>query len=64
MGFRCCVPNCRGNYDNGPRVSVFSFPKDEDLRRKWTRAIHRKNFHPSQSSKVSIVESNILILML
>ncbi|KAH6922059.1 hypothetical protein HPB50_008525 [Hyalomma asiaticum] len=37
---RCCVPNCRGNYDNGPKVRVFSFPKD-DRRAKWERAVRR-----------------------
>ncbi|XP_049843225.1 uncharacterized protein LOC126295016 [Schistocerca gregaria] len=25
----CCMPNCTGNYDNGPKVSVFYFPSDE-----------------------------------
>ncbi|KAH7934252.1 hypothetical protein HPB49_023707 [Dermacentor silvarum] len=37
---RCCVLNCRGNYDNGPKVRVFSFPKD-DRRAKWERAVRR-----------------------
>ncbi|KAH7948992.1 hypothetical protein HPB49_003981 [Dermacentor silvarum] len=37
---RFCVPNCRGNYDNGPKVRVFSFPKD-DRRAKWERAVRR-----------------------
>ncbi|KAH7966211.1 hypothetical protein HPB49_014497 [Dermacentor silvarum] len=37
---RCCVPNCRGNYDNGPKVPMFSFPKD-DRREKWERAVRR-----------------------
>ncbi|XP_077489630.1 uncharacterized protein LOC144100615 [Amblyomma americanum] len=37
---RCCVPNCRGNYDGGPKVRVFSFPKD-DRRIKWKQAIRR-----------------------
>lgn len=37
---RCCVPNCRGNYDGGPKVRVFSIPKD-GRRAKWIRAIRR-----------------------
>ncbi|KAH7933457.1 hypothetical protein HPB49_012603 [Dermacentor silvarum] len=37
---RCCVPNCRGNYDNGPKVRVFSFPRG-DRRAKWERAVRR-----------------------
>ncbi|KAG0412551.1 hypothetical protein HPB47_010310 [Ixodes persulcatus] len=36
---RFCVPNCRGNYDTGPKVRVFSFPKDDDRRMKWERAV-------------------------
>ncbi|KAH8031524.1 hypothetical protein HPB51_018093 [Rhipicephalus microplus] len=39
---RCCVPNCRGNYDGGPKVRLFSFSKD-DRRIKWKRAIHRED---------------------
>lgn len=39
---RCCVPNCRGNYDGGPKVRLFSFPKD-DRRIKWKRAIRRED---------------------
>lgn len=54
MGFKCCVPNCRGNYDNGPKVSVFSFPKEKKLRQIWINAIHRMDFQPSQCSKVCI----------
>lgn len=56
MGFRCCVPNCRGNYDNGPKVSCFSFPKEKKLRKKWITAIHRKDFQPSQYSRVSVIK--------
>ncbi|XP_039276032.1 THAP domain-containing protein 2 [Nilaparvata lugens] len=52
MGFCCCVPNCRGNYQKTSKVSVFSFPKDETLKRKWIQAIRRKNFNPTKSSKV------------
>ncbi|XP_049269282.1 uncharacterized protein LOC125757644 [Rhipicephalus sanguineus] len=39
---RCCVPNCRGNYDGGPKVRLFSFPKDH-RRVKWKRAIRRED---------------------
>ncbi|KAH8010175.1 hypothetical protein HPB51_025610 [Rhipicephalus microplus] len=37
---RCCVPNSRGNYDTGPKVRVFSFPKDA-RRVVWERAVRR-----------------------
>ncbi|KAK8756868.1 hypothetical protein V5799_000430 [Amblyomma americanum] len=49
---RCCVPGCRGNYDNGPKVRVLSFPKNEGRRQSWIRAIPRKDFTPSIHSKV------------
>ncbi|XP_077512600.1 uncharacterized protein LOC144123693 [Amblyomma americanum] len=49
---RCCVPGCRGNYDTGPKVRVFAFPKDASRRESWIRAIPRKDFTPSVHSKV------------
>ena len=27
MPYMCCVPKCKGNYRNGPKVQVFSFRK-------------------------------------
>ena len=53
MPYRCCVPNCKGNYKTGPQVSVFSFPAESEIKRKWIHAIKRKDFTPSQTSKVS-----------
>ncbi|XP_063903750.1 uncharacterized protein LOC135123185 [Zophobas morio] len=50
MPTKCCVPNCRGNCKNGPRVSTFIFPKSPELRSKWLAAIKR-NFEPSQNSR-------------
>ncbi|XP_049800302.1 uncharacterized protein LOC126235633 [Schistocerca nitens] len=52
MPYRCCVPNCRGNYDGGPKVTVFKFPEDEATRKKWLSSIRRHNFTPSSSSRV------------
>ncbi|XP_055924540.1 uncharacterized protein LOC129956631 [Argiope bruennichi] len=52
MPLICCVPNCNGNYRNGPRVSVFAFPKNEELKKKWLSAIHREGFYPTQHSRV------------
>ncbi|XP_075743482.1 THAP domain-containing protein 2-like [Rhipicephalus microplus] len=49
---RCCVPGCRGNYDSGPKVRVFAFPKDEARKKSWIKAIPRKDFTPSIHSKV------------
>lgn len=54
MPFRCCVPSCSGNYGygNAPKVAVFSFPEDENLKTAWLKAIPRANFTPSKYSKV------------
>ncbi|XP_047110974.1 uncharacterized protein LOC124787987 [Schistocerca piceifrons] len=52
MVYKCCVPRCRGNYENKPRVAVFSFPKSTELQQKWISAIHRENFQVTQNSKV------------
>ena len=42
MPFICCVPNCKGNYRNGPKVTVFKLPDDTDVKEKWVHAIKRK----------------------
>ncbi|KAG0728116.1 THAP domain-containing protein 4 [Chionoecetes opilio] len=48
----CCVPNCNGNYRKGPRVSIFSFPRDKVLASQWLRSIKRDNCSPTASSRV------------
>ncbi|XP_046400876.1 THAP domain-containing protein 1-like [Ischnura elegans] len=48
----CVVPGCKGNYRSGPKVQVFSFPKDPELHRKWLHAIRRKDFTPTKNNKV------------
>lgn len=62
MPYRCCVPLCKGNYPNGPKVSVFGFPKDVELKKHWLSAIQRKDFSPSANSRVS-VKSILLIFI-
>ncbi|CAL1290210.1 unnamed protein product [Larinioides sclopetarius] len=49
-----CVPNCRSNYKNTPSISVFKFPTEEEIKRKWTPAIRRKDFVPTKHSRVCI----------
>lgn len=55
MPFKCCVPKCSGNYKNGPKVSTFSYPKDEELRKKWLKAICREDF-ASTNAKVIFIK--------
>uniref|UniRef100_A0A6G5AEW5 Putative transposable element n=1 Tax=Rhipicephalus microplus TaxID=6941 RepID=A0A6G5AEW5_RHIMP len=55
---RCCVPNCRGNYDNGPKVRLFSFPRDAKRRAEWQRAVRRRDVDVRllKDPKVSCIE--------
>lgn len=55
MPYLYSIPYCNGNYNKGPKVSVFSFPRDEVLSRKRLRAIKKGNFATSASSKVSLI---------
>lgn len=48
MPYGCAVPKCKGNYQNGPKVNVFSFPKDKDLSDAQIHAIKRENFVPNK----------------
>lgn len=57
----CSVPNCKGNYRNGPKVTVFSFPKDPELVQKWIRAIKR-DFVPTLHSRVCKLSSVIIVV--
>ena len=44
MPTSCCVPQCtkKGYVDeNGSKVSHFTFPDDQVLRKKWIHAIRR-----------------------
>lgn len=53
MPYRCCVPKCRGNYDaSGPKVAVFGFPQNPELRTQWLQLIKREHFVPTKASKV------------
>ena len=53
MPDKCCVFNCRSNYDNGPKETVFFFPdekKDYDLRQRWIRFVNREGWKLSKKS--------------
>lgn len=58
MTKECCIPICNSNYgsslkESGAKyISMFSFPKSEEAKRKWLRAIPRDNWSPSQYSTV------------
>ena len=53
MPDKCRVFNCRSNYDNDPKETVFFFPeekKDYDLRQRWIRFVNREGWKPSKKS--------------
>lgn len=58
MPRRCVVPGCKSNYDTSlktePAVSTFTFPKSEERKKCWLRAIPRKCWTPTSSSAVCI----------
>ena len=57
MPRHCAVPGCKTNYTSttktdGPKTTTFSFPKDDELKEKWLRAIPRKDWIPSKHAVV------------
>ena len=55
MVFTCCVPECNTGYRSSQaveKVAVFRFPKNNNLRQKWIKAIPRKNWLPGDSHRV------------
>ena len=54
MVFKCCVVNCRSNYAGEEKATVFSFPKEEHLRKMWIKLANRKDLEPTNSSYICI----------
>lgn len=54
MPDKCCVVGCRTNYAGGPKKSVFYFPNEEDLRKRWIRFVNRSNWTPSKHSVICV----------
>lgn len=60
MGYTCCVPKCRSGYKSAKRdikgsrakVPIFKFPRDENLRQKWMRAIPRMCWGLSKNHRI------------
>ncbi|XP_042904288.1 uncharacterized protein [Parasteatoda tepidariorum] len=52
MPYSCVVQKCKGNYKNGPKVSVFRFPKSEEMKRKWINSIKRDSYQVNSHSRV------------
>lgn len=53
MPDHCCIPECRSNYKGtNEYVSVFQFPKDEEIKKLWCRKIPRADFKPGKRAVV------------
>lgn len=45
MPNKCGIVNCKGNYNDANKYSVFKVPKDESERKKWLDVLPpRENF--------------------
>lgn len=59
MVFKCCVINCRTNYDTQPKkYPVFAFPSQSDLRKQWIERIQTKSQKITHSSRVCVRHFN------
>jgi hypothetical protein len=54
MPDKCCVVGCRTNYAGGPKKSVFYFPSEEEIRKRWIRFVNRSNWIPSKHSVICV----------
>ena len=50
----CINVDCRLNYAGEERKTVFSFPKEEMLRKIWIKFVNRKDWAPTPSSFICI----------
>ena len=51
---KCCIYNCRSKYTGGNHTVVFSFPRDDDLKKIWVIFVNRKDWSPSNSNVICI----------
>ena len=49
---KCCVKDCRGNYDDGKKTSVFRFSQDPNENERWRKPIPRDNIPESNDTVV------------
>ena len=47
----CCAVSCSNRYGM-PGKRFYSFPKDEELRDRWTAAVSRKDWNPTKYTKI------------
>ena len=52
MVYKCCIVNYRSNYTGEESTTVFSFPKEEDLKKRWIKFFNRKDCEPISLSYI------------
>ena len=55
MVYTCCIPGCTSGYrsnKSSEKVSLFRFPKDKLLQKKWISAIPRKDWNLTNAHRV------------
>ena len=54
MVYKCCIVNCHPNCTIEESRMVFSFQKEEDLKKRWIKFIYRKGLEPISLSYLCI----------
>ena len=52
----CCVPKCTSGYKSSKdkeKISLFCFPSSDAMKKKWMKAIPRKNWMLTKTHRVS-----------
>ena len=52
MPRKCCVPLCKANYKTGEPATTFRFPKNEEQKISWQKAIPRLNLTVTKNTVV------------
>ena len=50
MVYKCCIEGCRSNCTVEEANTVFAFPKDDDIRKRWIKFVNRKDWLPTSLS--------------
>ena len=48
----CCAVGCANRVTKGSKVSFYRFPVDLELRRQWIAAVDRKDWQPTEHSRI------------
>ena len=52
MFYKCCIVKCCSNFPGEESTTVFSFPEEEDLKKRWIRFVSQKDWELTFSSYI------------